>query len=481
MKIVELLPRLRGLDIRGDVQREVVRVSRDSRDVDAQTVFVAIRGASVDGHDKLAGIAPGLAIVEREVEVSAETTVVRVPNARAALAAVAAALHGDPARSMRVVGVTGTKGKTTTAALIDACWLYNGRASGRIGTTGSFLRGDALPSELTTPEAPELQALFARMKASGATDVVMEVSSIGLVQRRVDEIPFHFALFTNLGRDHLDFHGTMEAYTAAKAALFERCLRPEGGMPRAALWKGDPAWRAMGAPADRWLFGFEADCDVQVAGWKVDAGRMMVDLATPFGTTQVRTPLIGRFNALNVAAAACAGLSSGLTIDAVGAGLSALHGVPGRFELIDNSRELLVVVDYAHTEESLVEVLTALRECTRGKLWVVFGCGGDRDPGKRPRMGAAAARLADHVVVTTDNPRSEPPLQIIDAILSGVAGSVSLAEEDRERAIRWTLAQASPGDTVLIAGKGHETYQEIQGVKYPFDDRVVARAAMEER
>jgi UDP-N-acetylmuramoyl-L-alanyl-D-glutamate--2,6-diaminopimelate ligase len=297
------------------------------------------------------------------------------------------------------------------------------------------------------------------------------------VQRRVDGIPFHVAIFTNLGRDHLDFHGTMEEYARAKSRLFRELLRPPGGFPRAILAADDPASARMDAPADRWTFGFGA-ADLRIADLRMDAGGMVFRLETPLGARELRSPLVGRHNALNLAAAAGACLACGLDPDATVAGLGSVSGVPGRLEAVPNDRGLLVVVDYAHTEESLAAVLSALREVTSGKLWCVFGCGGDRDPGKRPRMGATVARLADAAVVTSDNPRSESPRSIVDAILLGMDSPPAHVEVDRAAAIRWTLAAAKPGDVVLIAGKGHETYQEIAGVKHPFDDRLVAAEAL---
>jgi UDP-N-acetylmuramoyl-L-alanyl-D-glutamate--2,6-diaminopimelate ligase len=243
----------------------------------------------------------------------------------------------------------------------------------------------------------------------------------------------------------------------------------------------DEAAAHMSAPPDCWRFGFSSACDVRAVDLRMDRSGMRFELVTPFGAAQVVSPLVGRFNALNLLGAACGCLSLGLSLDEVAAGLASVVGVPGRLELVPNDRGLLVVVDYAHTEESLEAVLGALREITTGRLWVVFGCGGDRDTAKRPRMGAVASLLADRVVVTSDNPRSEPPLQIMDAILSGMGHPPALAEPDREQAIRWALTHAMSGDVVLLAGKGHETYQEQGSARVPFDDRAIARAALEGR
>jgi UDP-N-acetylmuramoyl-L-alanyl-D-glutamate--2,6-diaminopimelate ligase len=479
MRVLELLPDLEVVDVGGDVHRDVARVTRDSRDVGPNAVFVAIKGSKVDGHDLVAAAAGAAAIViERTVAVPDGVAVIRVNDTKRALAMIAAALSGHPGRAVRVAGITGTKGKTTTAALVEGVWLAAGRKAGRVGTTGASFDGQPLDSDLTTPEAPELQALLAKMRAQGGTDAVIEVSSIGLVQRRVDGIPFHVAAFTNLGRDHLDFHGSMAGYQAAKSRLFRELLRPAGGMPRAVLSADDPASDGMHAPADRWTSGLGANADIRAEILDSSAAGLQLRLHTPLGTAELTSRLVGRHNAQNLACAAAIALCHGVPLDAVAAGLASVRGVPGRLETVPNDRGILVAVDYAHTPESLAAVLTALREVTTGELWCVFGCGGDRDPGKRPVMGEVVGRLADHAVVTSDNPRSEDPRAIVDAILSGMANPAHV-DVDRAAAIRWTLVAAAPGDVVLLAGKGHETYQEIAGIKHPFDDREVARAALE--
>lgn len=478
MRITELIPHLDAVDVRGDVQRSFVRVTRDSRESGDDTVFVAIRGGRVDGHDLVAGLRAAAVVVDHDVVAPEGTVVIRVPDTRRALAFASAAVQGFPGRAMRVVGVTGTKGKTTTTALIEGALLHAGRIAGRIGTTGTTIAGRALPSRLTTPDAPELQALLATMRDRGATDVAMEVSSIGVVQERVAAIGFHFALFTNLGRDHLDFHGTMDAYAAAKSRLFSDLLRPAGGMPRAALNRDDPAWTTMHPPRDAWTYGFDPLADLRITAFQMSGEGLSFELLTPLGLIAVTSPLVGRHNAYNLAGAAAACLAGGLAPDAIASGLASVAGVPGRLEGVANDRGILVVVDYAHTPESLEAVLVALRDVGKARLWCVFGCGGDRDPGKRPIMGGVAERLADRVVITSDNPRSEPPQAILDAIIAGMASAPAHADVDRRAAIHWAIARAEPGDIVLIAGKGHETYQEIAGEKHPFDDRVVAHDAL---
>lgn len=480
MRLQELLPLLEPVSVHGDVERSFVRVTRDSRAVGPDSLFVAIRGGTFDGHDAVAATRAPVVIVERPVAAPEGVTVVQVRDARRALAWACAAVNGFPSRALRVVGVTGTKGKTTTTMLIDGALAHAGRVAGRIGTIGAAVGGAPIASELTTPDAPELQALLATMRDRGATDVAMEVSSIGLVQQRVAGIGFHFALFTNLGRDHLDFHGTMDAYAAAKATLFSDLLRPAGGAPRAALNADDPAHLKMCAPTDSWTYGFAEAASLRIVGFGADAAGMRFSLRGAVDL-DVSSPLVGRHNAYNLAAAAAACLACGLTPEQVSAGLAAVPGVPGRLEAVPNDRGVLVLVDYAHTPESLEAALQAVRDVTRGRVLCVFGCGGDRDPGKRPVMGAVAERAADVVVVTSDNPRTELPQVILDAIVAGMSGTPAHVDVDRLAAIRWAVAQAQPGDTLLIAGKGHETYQEIAGRKTPFDDRIVARDALEGR
>ncbi len=480
MRLKELLPLLEPVFVHGDVERSFARVSRDSRAVGPETLFVAIRGGTFDGHDTVPTTRAAIVVVERPVVAPEGVTVVQVADARRALGWACAAVNGFPSRALRVVGVTGTKGKTTTTLLIDGALAHAGRVAGRIGTIGSAVGGVPIKSDLTTPDAPELQALLATMLERGATDVAMEVSSIGLVQQRVAGIGFHFALFTNLGRDHLDFHGTMDAYAAAKATLFRDLLRDPGGMPRAALNVDDPAHVGMCAPPDSWTYGFAEGASLRIVDFATSAGGMRFALR---GAAEVdlRSPLVGRHNAYNLAAAAAACLACGLTPEQTSEGLASVSGVPGRLEAVPNDRGVLVLVDYAHTPESLEAALEAVREVAKGRVYCVFGCGGDRDPGKRPAMGAVVARAADVVVVTSDNPRTEDPQLILDAIVAGMPRAPARVDLDRRAAITWAVSEAKPGDVVLIAGKGHETYQEIAGRKTPFDDRLVAREALEAR
>jgi len=468
---------LEALDIQwpGDADPEIRQVTRDSREVVEDAVFVAIVGANTDGHDFVGGLDCGVAFVERPVDASIPTVV--VPDTKSVLARIASILHGDPGSELKVVGVTGTNGKTTVTTLAEQAFAHLHIPCGRIGTTGHSVGGEALPSRFTTPEAPILQSLLAQMREGGAEVALLEVSSIGLEQRRVDALPFHVGVFTNFSRDHLDFHGTMEAYGAAKAMLFER-LRAPGGRPRALLCADDPAWSTMHPPEDHWTYGFTA-ADLQITQSKLGSEGMELELSTPLGRARIHSSLVGRHNALNLVAALGICLCCGVSLKEAAEAVGAAEGAPGRLECVPNDRGILVLVDYAHSDDALATVIPVVSELVSGRTWVLVGAGGDRDVGKRPRMGAVAERLADGVVLTSDNPRSEDPEQILAQIRAGMTEDPEAVIVDRAEAIEWVIRNARAGDAVLIAGKGHETTQDIGGVKRAFDDRLVARAALE--
>ncbi|MBN2800696.1 MAG: UDP-N-acetylmuramoyl-L-alanyl-D-glutamate--2,6-diaminopimelate ligase [Deltaproteobacteria bacterium] len=468
-----LLQRLDVVQISGPTARVIRGVTHDSRQVQEGWLYAAIPGERVDGHRFVEGLGQaGAVLVERQVPAPEGVTVVQVRDARAALAQVAAAFYRRPAETLRVIGVTGTNGKTTTTTLIDQALGLLGRRAGRVGTMGTWLAGTAIPTQLTTPESHQLQGLFREALDLGVEVVAMEVSSIGLVQRRVDAIPFYLGIFTSLGRDHLDFHGTMDAYLDAKAGLFRAHLRAEGGAPRALVVDEAPLDR-LSLPQDTWRYGFDQGSELSIRALSLGPHGLSMTVHTPAGPVRLSSPLVGRYNAMNLTAALGALLTLGVGLEEAASALGQVRGVEGRLESVDNRGGAAVLVDYAHTEDALEAAIGAVREVTPGAVWVVFGCGGDRDQGKRPRMGEVVSRLADHQVVTSDNPRSEDPLQIIEAILSGMSGTPAV-EPDRAAAIRLALRGAGEGDAVLIAGKGHETYQEIGGVRYPFDDREVA-------
>jgi UDP-N-acetylmuramoyl-L-alanyl-D-glutamate--2,6-diaminopimelate ligase len=478
-----LLAEIPGAVVQGDPAVQVAHVTRDSRDVGPRSAFVAISGAKVDGHRFVSDSTAAVVVVERPAEVRGGVVQVVVPDTKRALALISAALYGHPAQRMSMVGVTGTNGKTTVTTLVEQAAGACGRVAGRIGTTGNSIGGKSLAeAAFTTPEAPELQALLASMADQGCQLVAMEVSSIGLAQHRVDGIPFSVGVFTNLTQDHLDFHGTMEAYRDAKARLFRELLAaPRSEGPRAILFGDDPAHRELGAPPDAWTYGFSAAVDLQILSARLTELGTTLELRTPDGPVQLASVLVGRHNALNLTASYGVLRALGVAPEAAAAALGGVQGAPGRLErVLDPSGQRLVLVDYAHSDDALANVLPAVREVATGRVILVFGCGGDRDRGKRPKMGAVAAQLADLVVVTSDNPRSEEPRVIIEEILAGIPpGRPDVhVEADREAAIAWAVARCRPGDVVLLAGKGHETYQEMGGVRRPFDDRAIARRHM---
>ena len=481
MRLDELLAHVDHVSVHGTTAVDVVSVTRDSREAGPGVVWVAVRGAKVDGHDFIEQIVDGVVIAERGSPPPG-TVWVRVDDSRLALAQAAAALAGAPARAVKVVGITGTNGKTTITTLCAEAMAMLDRSAGRIGTLGAAWGEQSRSTGFTTPEAPVLQGLLAEMRRDGVEAAFVEVTSIALAQRRAEALPFFAVVFTNLTRDHLDHHGDMAAYAAAKALLFEESrMRRPNGLPRALLCGDDPSWEQMGAPADRWTYGFGEGNDLRIVDAELTAGGQRLTLEVPEGgAVTLESPMIGRFNALNLAAALGCLRLVGVPWSVAARGLGKVRTVPGRLEPVPNDAGLTVVVDYAHTPDALEAALRSMRGVAEGRLWVVFGCGGDRDAGKRPMMGEVATRLADEVVLTSDNPRTEDPRQIVDDILRGVDGPVRV-ELDRREAIGLALGEAVAGDVVVIAGKGHEATQEIHGVKRPFDDRRVARAALDGR
>jgi UDP-N-acetylmuramoyl-L-alanyl-D-glutamate--2,6-diaminopimelate ligase len=440
--------------VQGDASVEVADVTHDSRAVRAGTLFCCVPGGTVDGHRFAAEAVRDGAVallVQRPLDLPVPQVV--VPDARWAMGHLAAAFWGHPSRSLMLVGVTGTNGKTTTTSLIAAVLEAGGMPTGVIGT---------LTGKHTTPESPELQARLAAFVAEGKRAVVMEVSSHALTLHRVAGCRFALAVFTNLGRDHLDLHGTIERYFAAKASLFEPHLSDRGVANVDDLY-GRLLVDGAGIPME----GFSSD----------DLTDLVVTPTSHSYTWRgqaVRVGIGGAFNAMNSLAAATVGAALGVELDLVAAGLEGSGTVPGRFEPVDAGQPFSVIVDFAHTPDGLREALAAARASSAGgRVIAVFGCGGDRDREKRPEMGAVAASMADHVVVTSDNPRSEDPAEIVNAIIQGVPGDY------RRRAFAAAFRVAHPGDVVVIAGKGHETTQTIGDLVVPFDDRAVARELLE--
>lgn len=461
--------------------RPVGAVVCDSRAVRNGDVFVAIPGTRSDGHDFVpAAVETGAAavVVERTVDLPPRRTVpqVVVADARAALSRLAHARNGFPGRTLSVTGITGTKGKTTTAFLLRSILRAAGRMTGLLGTVEYDLLGRCIPAPLTTPDAAGLADHLAEIRRKGGDSAVMEVSSIALDQGRTAEIDFAAAVFTNLTGDHLDYHGTMEDYLVAKARLFAdlapgrpAVLNADDGaaVKLASRTKGRVIWYSLSAPAD-----------VVAESVRVDSTGSRFRLRFAGGEPlAVHSRLVGLHNVSNCLAAAGAAWGLGVEPEVIVEGLQNAPAVPGRLEPVACDRGFAVLVDYAHTDDSLDRVLSALRPLTTGRILTVFGCGGDRDRTKRPRMAAVAERRSDRVIVTSDNPRTERPEDIIAEVVLGIspAGLPKLrVEPDRRAAISAAISEARPGDVVLIAGKGHEDYQIIGTTKLPFDDRLVA-------
>jgi len=454
-------------------------VSCHSKQMRAGEIFVAVRGNAQDGHqflDEAVRRGACALIVERPPLARVPCPVVVVPDSKRALALIASRFYGEPASRLRLIGVTGTNGKTTTTYLLKAILESAGQRTGLLGTVVYEIGRRRLPSMNTTPGALELQRLLAQMVEQGLSWCAMEVSSHALDQGRIEGLRFDAAIWTCLGSDHLDYHQTLERYAAAKRRLFTY-LRPQGY----SVINADDAYGRMllegFARQPVVSYGTEHPAMVSVrtlsCGWE----GMDLVIESPWGVIPVHTPLVGRHNVLNIAAASSACLALGIESSAIQEALAEFEQVPGRMERIPNETGLLVVVDYAHTADALRLVLLSLRELVRGRLIVVFGCGGDRDQSKRPAMGQAASLLADHVILTSDNPRREHPLDIIHQIKAGFAPGFQEYQVvvDREQAITTALSMARSDDGVLIAGKGHEAYQIFDHITVPFSDRDVVQ------
>lgn len=495
MRLSDLIDAVEYRILRGSADVECRQIRYDSRQVEPGDLFVCISGFKRDGHDFIrAAWAAGAAAILVERDDLPETplqggTVVKVTNARQSLAAAAGRLYGHPSRTLTMIGVTGTNGKTTTTYLIDSVLRRADHRAGLIGTIGYRCNGLEIEAARTTPESSDLQALLRRMVHLGADSVVMEVSSHALALHRVDGCEFDVAVFTNLTQDHLDFHGTMEAYRNAKLSLFERLGVGSTKMAEkaAVINLDDPAADLFlrATRVRRLTYSVERPADLSVADLDIGPDGIRCRLRTPWGETEIRSPLLGRYNLSNILAAAATGLHLGADLSTVADGIAALRHVPGRCERVEEGQAFSVMVDYAHTPDALRRVLRMARQCCPGRLIVLFGCGGERDRGKRPLMGEAALQLADFTIITSDNPRGEDPHQIIEEVETGAKkvwgkdkGYVTIL--DRGMAIREALSLAGSGDMVVIAGKGHETYQILRDRTISFDDRLVAREALHE-
>jgi UDP-N-acetylmuramoyl-L-alanyl-D-glutamate--2,6-diaminopimelate ligase len=492
---------IEGLEVnesRGDLQALVSGIAYDSRRVETGNVFVALSGTHVDGSEFIPdAIRRGARVViaQSAPNSSSKAIFVRVPDSRKALAKLALNFYENPSTHFQLIGVTGTNGKTTTTFLIESILKKSGGLVGVVGTLGYRWANKRKTAPMTTPEALDLQRFFSEMNEDGITHVVMEVSSHALALRRVEGCLFDAGVFTNLSQDHLDFHATMQDYFAAKTLLFgdEVSTRAEDFI--SVINTDDPYGKRLSNELHKNLWSYsthDREARVRVKHAEFDHSGIQTTLATPYGDLKISSSLLGRLNLYNLLAAATTALALGVSGEAISAGLHDVSLVDGRLQRVPVPPEwgFEVVVDYAHTPDAMEKALSCLKEMTKGRLLVVFGCGGDRDRAKRPLMGEVAARFGNLVILTSDNPRSEVPAAIVREIEPGVQamgfschkhparapeGKAYTIEVDRKQAIRLALSWATPGDVVFVGGKGHETYQIIGSQVFPFDDRVVVQ------
>lgn len=473
MKLQDLLKGVAVLESTAAPDTEINEVRYDSRAVRPGDLFVAIRGYATDGHQYIGkALEQGAAAIVCE-EAPAGVPVVVVENARRALAEIAANRFGHPADSMTMLGVTGTNGKTTTTYLVKHMLEDAGHKVGLIGTNQNLIGDEVVETERTTPESYELHALFARMRDAGCTHVIMEVSSHSLVLDRVHGIHFAVGAFTNLTQDHLDFHKTMEEYRRAKALLFT--ISDKG-----VINLDDPAAGAMLADAKCPCLTFSCEkdaADLTAKNLKLHADGVEFVAATKGDLARVKLPIPGHFSAENALTALGIVLQLGMPLADAAKSLATATGVKGRVEVVPTDTDYTVLIDYAHSPDGVENVLRAVRGFAKGRVVALFGCGGDRDRTKRPKMGKIAADLADFCIVTSDNPRTEDPKAIIDDILEGMKGTKTPMQVivDRPEAIHWALAHAKKDDIIVLMGKGHETYQEVNHVKHHMDEREIVR------
>lgn len=468
---------------------DIQSIDVDSRKVQEGSLFVCIPGYTVDGHDYIEqAAATGARAILAEHAVNASVPVAVVSDTKQALAVLADALYNHPTKQMALIGVTGTNGKTTTTHLIEKIFADQKQKTGLIGTLGMKMAGEAMSLTSTTPTTPEastLQKTFAHMAAEDVETTVMEVSSHALDMGRVWGCDFNIAVFTNLTRDHLEYHQTMEDYLRAKSLLFSQLGNTyDRDNIKAAVINGDDPHADIlkkVTAAQTVTYGVHSDCDIYAQDMKLSEKGTQFSLQTPYGETPIELNLIGLFNVYNALAAAAAALLSGLTLEQVKASLETASGVPGRFERVEEGQTYTVIVDYAHTPDSLENVLATVQQFAKQRIFVVVGCGGDRDRSKRPMMAKIAVQYADVPVLTSDNPRSEEPGKIIKDMADGIEQAHYISISDRAEAIRYAVAQAAASDIIVIAGKGHETYQVINDQVIDFDDREIARKAIRQR
>nr|WP_046175475.1 UDP-N-acetylmuramoyl-L-alanyl-D-glutamate--2,6-diaminopimelate ligase [Domibacillus indicus] len=461
----------------------ITSIENDHRLIQEGSLFICIKGFTFDGHEAAEeAVRKGAAAIVAERPVNVSVPVIYVSDTKRAMAYLAAHFYQYPTEGFHLIGITGTNGKTTTSHLIEQILQTHGETTGLIGTMYIKIGDETIETKNTTPESLTLQKTFSKMKQAGVTSAVMEVSSHALQEGRTNGTAFNVAVFTNLTQDHLDFHKTMEEYRAAKGLLFARLGNLfYAGRPAFAVLNADDAassiYQSMTA-AHVVTYGIDNKADVKAENVRLTSEGTAFTVKYPGGTVSVQSKLAGRFNVYNMIAAFAAGFVSGINPETIRKALESVAGVAGRFELVPNKQDISVIVDYAHTPDSLVNVLETIRPLAKGRVTVVVGCGGDRDKTKRPLMAQAACRYADQAIFTSDNPRSENPAAILADMESGVPDEQYLVIEDRKKAIFKAIEDARPGDAVVIAGKGHETYQIIGQNVLHFDDRETAKEAL---
>ncbi len=474
--------------IHGDTEVQVTDVTHDSRQAGRGSLFVAITGTTVDGHrfvpDVMRRGAAGV-ISEQDPPGEFEGVWLKVPDARVALASASAAVHGDPSTEIDLIGITGTNGKTTTTFLVLALLEASGRKAAMLTTVEYRIGSESVPAVRTTPEASDTQRFLRRAIDEGCVAAVMEASSQAIDLHRCDGLRFRSAVFTNLTRDHLDYHHTMESYFEAKKKLFDGSL---GSPPSASVIYIDDEWglklaRSLRENGQK-VITFSQTVDADIVAENIEVSLMdgtSFDLRTSTETTKIRSPLVGKPHVYNMLAASAIAMELGISTETIAKGLAGCIGAPGRFERVPYEGEFAVIVDYAHTDDALLNTLRTAKELAKGRIITVMGCGGDRDRSKRAPMGRAAGLNSDLVIITSDNPRTEDPVKIIREIEEGVVETECpyMISSDRREAIHLAVSKAKPEDVVIIAGKGHETYQIIGSDKFHFDDRQIAAEALE--
>jgi len=489
MELKTILAGLEGLKVRGDLEKEIVRLAHNSSMVEKDSMFVAIKGFSVDGHsyiEKAVEAGASAIMVEEGCDkailkkVPESVTLIVVPNTRYALAICACNFYKHPSRHFKLIGVTGTKGKTTTTFMIKEILEREGKKVGLIGTIATYINGEKIEdSDRTTPDSLKLQEIFRKMADAGCEAVVMEVSSQSLKLDRVTGSEFDMAVFTNLSEDHISpkEHPDMEDYFTSKLKLFSMC---KTGFVNADDLQTSKVPKLVPS-CEITTYGIDNYCNVLAKD--ITITNSYVDFKVKLGerNERIKTCIPGRFSVYNSLAAICVCQKLGCTPETIKEALLEVR-VPGRSELVNNSKELTVMIDYAHSPESLESILSAVKSYTRGSVISVFGCGGDRDSGKRPIMGEISGRIADYTIITSDNPRTEDPEQIVKEVEEGIKKTHGkyICIVDRREAIKHALSMAGKKDIIVLAGKGHEPYQEINGKKYPFDERIIVNELIEE-